>query len=154
MHRLTLLCVGKLHGGWIAEGCEDFLHRLKHHARVEIRELPPSREKDAGRQCGDESSRLLAAMGKQKGDVIVLDEKGERMTSREFALLLSQCFDSGTPATFVIGGAYGLTEEVRKGAKAVVKLSDMTYTHEMARLILLEQVYRALEIQRGSGYHH
>ncbi len=154
MHKITLLCVGKVNVDWIAEGCRDYLGRLKRQALVEVHELSASKEKDPERQKKDESLRLISAMAKHKGDAVVLDEKGERMTSREFATLLSQCFDSGTPMEFVIGGAYGLTEDVRKAARAVVRLSDMTFTHEMSRLILLEQIYRAAEIIKGSGYHH
>lgn len=154
MHKITLLCVGKLKSDWIAEGCSDFLARLKPLASVDVHEIAASKEKDPERQKKDESLHLLSAMTKHEGDSIVLDETGERMTSAQFAKFLQSVFDLGTPAEFVIGGAYGLTGEIRKQAKKTIRLSDMTFTHEMARLVLLEQIYRAVQIQRGSGYHH
>lgn len=154
MHRITILAVGHLQTPWIADGCRQYIDRLKRDALVEVHELGDSKEKDAVRQQKDESLRLLSAMAKHKGDSIVFDETGERVTSAQFAKLLENAFDLGTPAEFVIGGAYGLTDEVRKTAKRVIRLSDMTLTHEMARLFLLEQLYRAVQIQKGTGYHH
>lgn len=151
---MTLLCVGRISTPWIADGCRQYLERLKPFARLDVHEIDDSREKDPARQLRDESLRLLSAMAKHKGDSIVLDETGERMTSAAFAKLLSQAFDAGTPAEFVIGGAHGLSDDVRKEAKKVIRLSDMTLTHEMARLLLLEQLYRATQIRRGTGYHH
>ncbi|MDD4319270.1 MAG: 23S rRNA (pseudouridine(1915)-N(3))-methyltransferase RlmH [Candidatus Peribacteraceae bacterium] len=154
MHRITLLCVGKISSDWIAEGCRDYLSRLKRDALVDVHEVGASKEKDAERQKKDESLRLLSAMAKHEGDSIVLDETGERMTSAQFAKFLQSVFDAGTPAEFVIGGAYGLTDEVRRGAKKTIRLSDMTFTHEMARLVFLEQLYRSVQITKGTGYHH
>lgn len=154
MHRVTLLCVGKISSSWISEGCRDYLERLKRDVLVDVHEVGASREKDPERQRKDESLRLLTAMTKHKGDSIVLDETGERMTSRQFAEYLRKTFDAGDTAEFVIGGAYGLSDEVRKGAKKIIRLSDMTFTHETARLIFLEQLYRAVQIVKGTGYHH
>lgn len=150
----TLLCVGRIRLPWIEDGCREYLERLHPLLRLEVHEVAESREKDPARQKRDESSRLLSAMHKHGGGAIVLDETGERMTSAAFAALLSKALDAGDQTQFVIGGAYGLTDEVRAAAKKVVRLSDMTFTHEMARLILLEQLYRAMQIRRGSGYHH
>jgi 23S rRNA (pseudouridine1915-N3)-methyltransferase len=154
MQKITLLCVGKVSTSWVGEGCKQYLDRIKTLARVDVHEIDDSREKDPDRQRRDESARLLSAMAKHKGDSIVLDETGERCTSEAFAKLIGQMFDSGSPAEFVIGGAHGLSEEVRKTGKRVLRLSDMTLPHELARLFLVEQIYRALQIQRGSGYHH
>ena len=153
MSTLTLLCIGKLKTPWIAEGCRAYADRLCRSVHIDVRELPPSREKDGARQAEDESGRLLAAMGKLN-ICIVLDETGERMTSRDFASFLKTLLETGTTAAFVIGGAYGLTEDVRKAAKHVIRLSDMTLPHELCRLVFLEQLYRAVEIGKGSGYHH
>jgi 23S rRNA (pseudouridine1915-N3)-methyltransferase len=137
-----------------AEGCHDFVDRLKRDVLLEVHEIGASKETDPERQKKDESLRLLSAMAKHRGDSIVLDETGERVTSAAFAKILEQQFDTGEPAEFVIGGAYGLSDDVRKAAKKVIRLSDMTFTHEMARLIFLEQLYRAVQIRKGTGYHH
>jgi 23S rRNA (pseudouridine1915-N3)-methyltransferase len=122
--------------------------------QLDVHEVAASKERDSERQKKDESLRLLSAMAKHKGDSIVLDETGERMTSVQFAKLIQSQLDAGQPAEFVIGGAYGLTDDVRSAAKKVVRLSDMTLPHELCRLVFLEQLYRAAQINRGSGYHH
>jgi 23S rRNA (pseudouridine1915-N3)-methyltransferase len=154
VQRITLLCVGKISVSWISEGCREYLDRLKRDVSVDVHEIGASREKDAERQKKDESLRLLTAMAKHEGDAIVLDETGERMTSQQFAGFLRKTFDVGDNVEFVIGGAYGLTDEVRKAAKKIIRISDMTFTHEMSRLIFLEQLYRAVQIGKGTGYHH
>ncbi|MFA6039857.1 MAG: 23S rRNA (pseudouridine(1915)-N(3))-methyltransferase RlmH [Candidatus Peribacteraceae bacterium] len=154
MHRITLLCVGRINADWIAEGCRDYIKRLKRFALVDVHEVAAGKERDPERQRKDETLRLLSAMAKHEGDSIVLDEKGERMTSQEFAAFLRKIFDAGTPAEFVIGGAYGLSDDVRKAARKVIRLSDMTLPHELCRAVFLEQLYRAIEIIKGSGYHH
>lgn len=154
MHRFTLLCVGKIRAPWIAEGCREYLDRLKPEFRIDVHELAESKEKDPERQRRDESSRILSAMHKHEGGSIVLDETGDRMTSQAFAALVASALDAGEPLECVIGGAYGLTDEVKKAARKRIRLSDMTLTHELARLVLLEQLYRALQIRKGTGYHH
>jgi 23S rRNA (pseudouridine1915-N3)-methyltransferase len=154
MHRLTLLCVGRIRVSWIAEGCREYLDRLKPDFRIDVRELAESREKDPERQKKDESSLLFSAMHKHEGASIILDETGDRMTSRDFASFIASSLNAGEPLAFVIGGSYGLTEEVKKAATKRLRLSDMTLTHELARLVLLEQLYRAMQIRKGTGYHH
>lgn len=154
MHHITLLAIGKMNIPWVREGCTDYIGRLRRFVDLDIQELPASKEKDPKRQQKDESQRLLAAMRKHEWKMIVLDETGKRMISSGFAAFLRLAFDAGTPLLFVIGGAYGFTDEVRKSASTVIRLSDMTLPHELCRVLFLEQLYRAMEIRRGSGYHH
>jgi 23S rRNA (pseudouridine1915-N3)-methyltransferase len=154
MQRMTLLCAGKLKTQWIAEGCNDYVRRIKNALSLMVYELPASKFTEPARQRDDESGRLLDTAKKFRGEVWVLDETGEAMTSQEFANVLGQMRDRGEEIVFIIGGAYGLTDSVRKAGRRVVRLSDMTLTHEMCRLVFLEQLYRAGEINRGSGYHH
>ena len=154
MHRLTLLCVGPIKTKWIAEGCAHFLGRLGHSIQLEVIEVPASKQTDSAKQREEESQRLFAAIEKRQGDLWVLDERGKPVTSQAFASSLAGARDTGRPVIFVLGGAYGLTDAVRKRAHRVLKLSDMTFPHELCRLIFLEQLYRATEINKGSGYHH
>lgn len=84
----------------------------------------------------------------------MLDEAGERMASRQFSVFLSKAEDIGISLIFIIGGAYGVSDQVKSVARGAIRLSDMTLTHEMSRLFLIEQIYRATEIRKGSGYHH
>ena len=154
VHRVTLLCVGSVKTSWIAEGCSEYATRLQRSVRLEIVELPASKQRDAEKQRREESDRVIEALKKVDGDAYVLDERGERMTSHEFSALFVHAADAGTPLTFVLGGAYGLLPEVKRHVRGSIRLSDMTFPHELCRLVFLEQVYRALEIARGSGYHH
>lgn len=150
---VTLLCIGKLKAGWAREACEEYAARLSHTMKFEIVELPASKEKDAARQREDESQRLLQASAKLEGDRYVLDERGTSFTSAAFAKLVTAAADRGTSLVFLLGGAYGLTDDVRHSGKTL-RLSEMTLPHELCRVLFLEQLYRAGEIRRGSGYHH
>ncbi len=146
-----LLCVGKLKASWVAEGCAEYLGRLR---LFEVREVPASKERDPARQKEEEGERLLAVAEKLRGELWVLDETGKSFTSRTFSQFLDKAADAGRPLTFVLGGAYGLSDAVKAAARGSIRLSDMTFPHELCRLVFLEQFYRAQEIRRGSGYHH
>lgn len=154
MQKITLLTVGRIKSPWIAEGCSEFTERLRSSVKLTVTEIPPSRQKDSLKQPQEESEQILHALEKEKGDVFLLDEAGEPMTSKQFSVFLSKAEDMGISLTFILGGAYGVSDRVREVARGSIRLSDMTLTHEMARLLFLEQLYRAVEIKKGSGYHH
>ncbi len=154
MHKITLLTVGRIKASWIAEGCAEYLERLRHAFRISVVEIPPSRQKDPQKQREEESEQILHALEKERGDVFLLDEKGDAMTSKRFSVFVGHATDLGMPLTFIIGGAYGVTDQVRSVVRGSIRLSDMTLTHEMSRLLLVEQLYRSAEIRKGSGYHH
>lgn len=154
MQKVALLCVGSLKFPWAREGCRDYSGRIAHSVHFDMVEVPAGKQTDPAKQRDEESQRLLAALEKREGDVWVLDERGKALTSPVFAASLSAARDTGRAVIFVLGGAYGLTDAVRKRANRVLKLSDMTLPHELCRLLFLEQLYRALEIGKGSGYHH
>lgn len=154
MHRLTLLCIGTLREQWAKDGTKLYTERLKHVFDVRITELVASHQPNASGQQVEESERLLASAQKSGGEIWVLDETGKQMTSQEFAKDIETMRDRGEPITFLLGGSYGLTDNVRKAAKKVISLSAMTLPHELCRVVFLEQLYRASEILKGSGYHH
>lgn len=154
MIKVTLLCVGSLKSPWAAEGCGQYRDRLQHDIDLEIVELPASKEKDPERQLQEESQRILDAINKRSGIVWVLDERGKEMTSEDFSSSLEQHRDSGDQIIFVIGGAYGLSDSVREKAGKTLRLSQMTLPHELCRAFFLEQLYRAVQIHKESGYHH
>jgi 23S rRNA (pseudouridine1915-N3)-methyltransferase len=118
-----------------------------------VQELPASKATDSAKQQGEECDRILKILNNVDGDVWVLDERGKAFTTVQFAHELSKATDRGTPLTFVLGGAYGLTDDVRKKGK-LFQLSAMTLPHELCRVVFLEQLYRACEVNKGSGYHH
>lgn len=146
MKKIRLLWVGRTKDRCLAEGIEYYRKLLSGHARVSILEIKEERGKNADAAREIEGRRILSA-----SDAFILcDEQGREFNSQEFAAWLGgiESFD------MVIGGAFGVSDEVRKRALARIALSRMTFTHEMARLILMEQLFRAATIQKGKGYHH
>ena len=154
MQHITLLTIGRIKASWIAEGCEEYITRLRPSVKFSLVEIPPSRQKDPVKQQQEETEQILHALEKERGDIFLLDQGGDPMSSKQFSIFLSKAADIGRALTFIIGGAYGVSDRVRDIVRGSIRLSDMTLTHEMARLLFLEQLYRAMEIKRGSGYDH
>ncbi|HEU4521333.1 MAG TPA: 23S rRNA (pseudouridine(1915)-N(3))-methyltransferase RlmH [Thermoanaerobaculia bacterium] len=135
---------------------DRYLNRIKHFFPIEVTSVPPER----GRQQSDDvaimraqSARLVAAIP-DRGTVIVLDERGETIDSLKFARWLERLtIDSPYGVTFVIGGDVGLDDSVRKRADKLLSLSPMTLPHQVARVVLLEQIYRACTLMRNISYH-
>lgn len=144
--RVRLLWPGRTKERWIGEGIAKFEAMIKPFAKIEIKEV-----RDSGGGTPEalkkEGDALLKA---SEGGYILLDERGAQMGSVEFAAMLKD----RAKVEFVIGGAYGVSDDVRAAASASVAISKMTLTHEMARLLLMEQIYRAIMINTGRGYHH
>lgn len=149
--KLTFLSVGKERSGLFLPGVEEYRGRLARAHKVQLVELPESRSTGAQAK-EDEGERLLAKLSPR--DVLVaLDERGKHLSSVDFAKWLGKQQDSARDVAFVIGGDEGLSEAVRAKAGLVLSLSAMTLPHRLARLLLLEQVYRAFSILRGEPYH-
>ena len=105
------------------------------------------------RVVAEESMRIHAMIPKNS-IIVVLDEKGKEFTSIEFSKMLGEVTDKGQNIVFIIGGAYGLSENLKKSANVLMALSKMTFTHQMVRLFLLEQIYRGFCILKGKEYHY
>lgn len=146
--------VGKSDRGPARELMEDYLGRLERLAPVEQVVVPEAGNGDASYQQRVENERLLSAL--RPGErVIALDERGQEFSSPEFAKRLSSWRDQGVKSTaMLIGGAYGLNDEVRARADLVLALSRMTFTHQFVRAVLAEQLYRAYAIMNRLPYHH
>jgi len=153
VQKVTLLCIGSVKESWAKDACAFYLERLEHAAKLDVVELPASKEKDPEKQKRDESARLIDSANKLGGALFVLDETGKGMTSQQFSILVGAAKDQGTHLVFLLGGAYGLIDDVKHAGKRI-KLSDMTLPHELCRVVFFEQLYRATEILKGSGYHH
>jgi 23S rRNA (pseudouridine1915-N3)-methyltransferase len=154
MQKITLLTVGSPRASWIRDALDEYLCRLPGFCDFSVTPLKPSKSTDARKQREEESERIFAVLEKCEGQVWVLDEKGRQYTSADFAQQLGQLRDAGEPLTFVLGGAYGLTDAVLQRADRILALSSMTFPHELCQLIFVEQLYRAMQIQKGTGYHH
>jgi 23S rRNA (pseudouridine1915-N3)-methyltransferase len=142
--KITLVFMGKTRERYLKEGIDIYLKRLRHYIPTEIKIFEERGKK----------SRMPARFNGQVF-VTLLDEKGERFTSEEFAKFVEKVIVQGNKElVFIAGDAWGLQEELYQKADRVISLSDMTFTHQMVRLILAEQLYRAMTIIRGEPYHH
>ncbi len=149
---LTILSIGKKHELWVAEGIERYESRLKKPFKVEWVLLPHSALNDAAARQ-EESERILSRVN-ARAFVVLLDELGEEVESPQFAKLLDTTFTAGRDVVFVIGGAYGVDDRVHQRADFVLSLSSFVFPHQLVRLILIEQLYRAQQITSGHPYHH
>ena len=149
---ITILAIGKKHESWVAEGIERYQKRLIKPYNVSWVLLPHSTHEGlTARQ--DESERILSRL-KPTDYVIVLDERGTAIGSPALSGRLDEQFTASRDVVMIVGGAYGVTDELRARAQLVWSLSPLVFPHQLVRLILIEQLYRAQEIARGHPYHH
>jgi 23S rRNA (pseudouridine1915-N3)-methyltransferase len=149
---IKILAVGKKHEAWVAAGISRYETRLKRPFLTEWILLPHSaREGVSARQ--DESERILSRL-KSHVFVILLDERGKLINSPGLAKLLLGPIETGKNIVIVIGGAYGVDDSIHARADFVWSLSPLVFPHQLVRLILSEQLYRAQEIAGGRPYHH
>jgi 23S rRNA (pseudouridine1915-N3)-methyltransferase len=154
--KFRLVCVGRLSEDWLKQGAAEYLKRLQRHYAIEIVELKEEQGqlKDVAGLVRREGVRILERVPAD-AVAIVLDEKGQLVSSEGLAERLQQeMLHAGRDWCLVIGGPYGLDSAVRKRADLILSLSKMTLTHQMARLLLLEQLYRSGTIIRNEPYHN
>lgn len=155
--KISILCLGRTREGFIREGIDKYLRYLRPYAPAELKELKEEKVRDLKEapQVRQREAAKIAKALTTGAHVVALDERGREFTSHEFAEFLNRSLERGTrEMTFVIGGAMGLDESVTAKADTVLALSRWTVTHEMARLVLLEQLYRAFTIIKGKTYHY
>ncbi len=149
---IRIFAIGKKHEPWVADGIKRYEQRLRKPFDVTWQLLPHSaREGDAAR--AEESDRILAKLDRETF-VVLLDERGQNVDSPALAARLQGAFDASRPVAVLIGGAYGVDDRVRQRADFVWSLSKLVFPHQLVRLILAEQLYRAQEIAGGRPYHH
>ncbi len=155
--KIVLLSIGKTNHAYIKEGIDNYLKRLKHYTRFELSELPELKNTKAltqNQQKAKEAEMLLKKIA-LTDFVILLDEKGNELTSGQFAAYLDKKAVASTAAIiFVIGGPYGFDTSLHQRANDKLSLSRMTFSHQMVRLFFIEQLYRAYTIIKGEPYHH
>lgn len=149
---MKIIAIGKKHEKWFLNGIELFEKRLKKPFNLSWDILPHSNfAEEKSRE--EETQRILAKI-KPSDFVILLDERGKNISSPELAKMLSNGFVNSQNFVIVIGGAFGVSEELRQRANFVWSLSKLVFPHQIVRLILVEQIYRAQEISSGGKYHH
>jgi 23S rRNA (pseudouridine1915-N3)-methyltransferase len=155
--KLSIICMGRTRERFIQDGIEKYLRYLKPYAPAELKVLRQEKVedlRDAPRIRKLEAAKITKALS-PGAYVVALDERGREFTSHEFAAFMDKALEKGTrEISFVLGGAMGLDESVTGKADTVLALSRWTLTHEMARLVLLEQLYRAFTIIKGKTYHY
>ncbi len=153
--KMRLLLVGKTKDDWLKKGIDEYLKRLRPLVKLEVLELPDSSLRTAGDTETVKAREAECCLKHIAPDdfFILLDERGETKTSLEFSSFLAR-LSAEKSVVFLIGGVYGTASSLRERANAVLSLSPMTFTHQMARLILVEQIYRALMIQANRAYHY
>jgi len=149
---IRVVAVGKKHEAWVADGIERYEKRLKKPFNISWTLLPHSLS-DGSTARQDESKRILSTLHDDEF-VILLDERGKLVDSPGLSKLLLAPLESSRDTTIIIGGAYGVDETIHKRADFVWSLSPLVFAHQLVRLILVEQIYRAQEIAAGGPYHH
>lgn len=154
---IEIICVGKLKEKYLKDGINEYTKRISRFAKVSIKELKdePSTESksEEAKVLEIEGKRIIEAI-KKNNYVIALDIKGEKLSSEQLAEKIETLKIAGVSSvSFIIGGSHGLSEEVRNRADYKLSFSDMTFPHQLMRLILAEQIYRALTIEQGLPYH-
>ncbi len=157
--KITIACVGKIKEKYLTQGIEEFTKRLTPFCKLETlsineEKMPDNPSPAEKEQVLDRETKRLIAIIPENSYVILLDVIGKQISSPELAEKIDALALAGmSHITFVIGGAFGYTDALRKKADFALSFSKMTFTHQMIRLLLVEQIYRAFKISRGEKYH-
>lgn len=155
--KITLLTVGKTDSGYLKSGISGYQERLVHYIPFTITEIQAQKNRASlnQEQIKEWEGEEILKTVKESDELILLDERGELITSEEFAGFLKiKMLNSTKSIVFVVGGAYGFSKRVYDRANKMISLSPMTFSHQMVRLIFTEQLYRAFTIIKGEPYHH
>ena len=154
--RILLLTMGKTDIRWVAEGLEMYSSRLVHYVPFSVKELPELKGAGSLRpeQIKQKEGEALLKAIKPSDTVILLDERGEEFTSKQFAERMGKYLQAGKDVVFVVGGAYGFSPSMYERAQAKLSLSKMTCSHQLVRTVFAEQLYRGFTILRGVPYHN
>jgi len=155
MVKVNIVAVGKVKEKYFAEGISEYKKRLSKYCDITVTEIG---EENFTKAEGSVIESIKVREGEKiiphlKGHVFVMAIEGKKISSEKLAFSIKELSDKGEMITFVIGGSYGLSDDVKKRASSLVSFSDMTFPHTMFRLMLLEQLYRAFSINAGSAYH-
>lgn len=158
MIKVTLIALGRLKEKYLTEAVKEYSKRLSGYCKLEIIELEPLRISDKPSQNEinntlEKESELILKKIPQNSEVITLCVEGRGMTSEGFAEKIQNLENMGKSITFIIGSSYGLSEKIKQMSGLRLSVSEMTFPHQLFRVMLLEQIYRAFKINEGSAYH-
>ena len=157
--KIKLIVVGKIKDSFLEAGTNEYIKRIKPYCNIEILEVKDERMSDRPNEAeiskakNEEGERILKQI-KPSDFVINLDLNKKEFDSESFAMYLDKTFEkANSQITFVIGGSYGLSDDVKNRGNDAISLSKLTFLHTMTRLILLEQIYRSFKINNNETYH-
>ena len=153
--KIKIFALGKSKQGFIEDGIKEYLKRLSKYASVKLEILTDIKlsKSNTIQIVKDKEAEIIQKHLKDNDFIIALDEYGKQFTSLEFASILEKQ-RGRKDITFIVGGVYGLSEKIIKSANLRLSFSEMTFTHQMIRLVLAEQIYRAFTILEGKKYHY
>ncbi len=154
--KVTLLLVGKTRDKIYSEGITDYVNRINHYLSFEVKVIPELKNSGnlSEKQQKEKEGEQILKNIEEKSHVVLLDERGKEYRSVEFASWLENKQLSARQLIFVVGGPYGFSQDVYKRADDKISLSRMTFSHQLVRLVFVEQLYRACTIIKGEPYHH
>ena len=158
--KTTLICIGKLKEKYLKEAAAEYLKRLSSYTDIEIIELPDEKAPEALSEKGKEAvlkkegNRILERIPGNNPVIVTLEIRGKSCTSEELSDFIKiKMISGGNSFCFIIGGSLGLSPEVSARSDFQLSLSKMTFPHQLTRIILLEQIYRAFKIMKNEPYH-
>ncbi len=153
---IKIIAIGKTDSGFIKVGLEEYLGRIKRYIKLEWKELPDIKRSSKFTESlvKEKEAELILKEISTRTHLLLMDEGGKTFSSEQFASFLEKKLVDEPDIALVIGGAYGFSEEIYQRANGKLSLSKMTFSHQMVRVFLAEQMYRAFTILRGEPYHH
>lgn len=159
MIKIKIIALGKLKESYLRQASEEYLKRLSAFAKVEVTELEPVRLSDNPTKAEienalDNEADMILKKLDNSDYVVAMCIEGSQMSSEELSAKMSSIIDLGSGNfAFIIGSSFGLSEKIKKRADCKISFSKMTFPHQLFRVMLLEQIYRAFKIKQGSNYH-
>lgn len=152
---INIICIGKVKEKYILDGIQEFAKRLQSFGKLKIFELKEDgNDSNRSMSIEKESKSILETLEKNKGFKILLDIQGKNLSSEDMASQIEKIGLNGdSTINFIIGGSYGVSEDIRKTADLRLSFSKMTFPHQLMRLILIEQIYRWFSIIKNTKYH-
>jgi 23S rRNA (pseudouridine1915-N3)-methyltransferase len=151
---IMILMINKTSEKFIEQGMNYYLEKCRPYVKIETAQLTSAATTKGQAACKEEGLMILKKL-KRTDYLCLLDERGKPYDSESFAGYLQKVFNTGVKRiVFVIGGAYGFSEEIKSKADALISLSPMTFSHQLVRVVFAEQLFRALNIMHGGNYHH
>ena len=149
---IKIICVGKIKENFFRDAIDEYKKRLSKYTDIEIIEVPDEGLSDIKTSIKKESEKILKQIN-TKDYIITMEIEGKELSSLELAKKIDETFNINSNITFIIGGSYGLSDEIKKLSNFKLSFSKLTFPHQLFRVVLLEQIYRAFKINNNESYH-